>query len=63
MEAASEKPRAFYAECTPSYLSSEGDRENPHGMLSTNFGGKPVEFFEMLSAWRSTGQLEGVILK
>ncbi|OMC17341.1 monooxygenase [Mycolicibacter heraklionensis] len=63
MEEASEKPKAFYAECTPSYLSSEGDRENPHGMLSTNFGGKPVDFFAMLSAWRSTGHLEGVILK
>ncbi|BBZ23882.1 monooxygenase [Mycolicibacter hiberniae] len=63
MEEASEKPKAFYAECTPSYLSSEGDRENPHGMLSTNFGGKPVDFFAMLHAWRCTGRLDGVILQ
>ncbi|BBZ05431.1 monooxygenase [Mycolicibacterium chitae] len=62
MEASSEKPKAFYAECTPSYLSSEGDKENPHGMLSTNFGGKPVEFFDMLAKWRANGRLEGVIL-
>ncbi|MBU9764120.1 NAD(P)/FAD-dependent oxidoreductase [Mycobacterium sp. TNTM28] len=62
MNASSEKPKAFYAECTPSYLSSEGDKDNPHGMLSTNFGGKPVEFFDMLAQWRSTGQLEGVTL-
>ncbi|MGY4711192.1 flavin-containing monooxygenase [Mycolicibacterium sp. CBM1] len=61
MEEASEIPKAFYAECTPSYLSSEGDRDNPHGMLSTNYGGKPVEFFEMLDKWRSTGHLDGVI--
>ena len=63
MNASSEKPKAFYAECTPSYLSSEGDKENPHGMLSTNFGGKPVEFFDMLARWRAAGTLEGVILK
>ncbi|OMC06040.1 monooxygenase [Mycobacterium sp. NS-7484] len=62
MNEASVKPKAFYADCTPSYLSSEGDKDNPHGMLSTNFGGKPVEFFDMLAKWRSTGQLEGVIL-
>ncbi|OBG79945.1 monooxygenase [Mycobacterium sp. E802] len=62
MNEASVKPKAFYADCTPSYLSSEGDKDNPHGMLSTNFGGKPVEFFDMLAKWRSTGQLEGVVL-
>lgn len=62
MNEASVKPKAFYADCTPSYLSSEGDKDNPHGMLSTNFGGKPVEFFDMLAKWRSTGQLDGVIL-
>ncbi|OMC40287.1 monooxygenase [Mycobacterium sp. GA-1841] len=62
MNEASVKPKAFYADCTPSYLSSEGDKDNPHGMLSTNFGGKPVEFFDMLAKWRSTDQLEGVIL-
>lgn len=62
MNEAGEKPKAFYADCTPSYLSSEGDKDNPHGMLSTNFGGKPVEFFEMLARWRATGTLEGVTL-
>ena len=37
--------------------------DNPHGMLSTNFGGKPVEFFDMLAQWRSTGRLDGVMLR
>jgi len=60
MNEASVDAKAFYADCTPSYLSSEGDRDNPHGMLSTNFGGKPVEFFDMLSQWRSSGRLDGV---
>ncbi len=62
MNEASVDAKAFFADCTPSYLSSEGDQDNPHGMLSTNFGGKPVDFFDMLSAWRSTGRLQGVII-
>ena len=63
MHEASEKPKAFYAECTPSYLSSEGDKENPHGMLATNYGGKPTDFFQMLADWRADGQLEGVVIR
>ncbi|BBY96849.1 flavin-containing monooxygenase [Mycolicibacterium fallax] len=63
MHEASEKPKAFYAECTPSYLSSEGDKENPHGMLATNYGGKPTDFFQMLADWRAAGQLEGVVIR
>jgi cyclohexanone monooxygenase len=62
MNEASVNAKAFFTDCTPSYLSSEGDKENPHGMLSTNFGGKPVDFFDMLHRWRSTGQLEGVTI-
>ncbi|BBZ68078.1 monooxygenase [Mycolicibacterium insubricum] len=60
MNEAGEKAKAFYADCTPSYLSSEGDKDNPHGMLATNFGGKPVEFFDMLASWRAAGTCEGV---
>ena len=62
MNEASEKPKAFYADCTPSYLSSEGEKDNPHSMLSNNFGGKPTDFFDMLSAWRADGRLEGVMI-
>ena len=63
MNEASVDAKAFFLDCTPSYLSSEGDKENPHGMLATNFGGKPTDFFDMLSSWRSTGQLDGVIIR
>jgi len=62
MREASVKPAAFYADCTPSYLSSEGAKDNPHSMLANNFGGKPVEFFDMLHQWRATGRLEGVAM-
>ena len=63
MNEAGEKAKAFYADCTPSYLSSEGDKDNPHGMLATNFGGKPVEFFDMLARWRADDTLAGVELR
>lgn len=62
MNEASEKPKAFYADCTPSYLSSEGEKDNPHGMLANNFGGKPTDFFDMLAAWRADGRLAGVTI-
>ena len=55
-------PKSFFLDCTPSYLSSEGEQDNPHGMLSTNFGGKPTEFFDMLADWRAAGRLDGVTL-
>ena len=55
-------PKAFFQDCTPSYLSSEGAQDNPHGMLSTNFGGKPTEFFDKLADWRAAGRLNGVEL-
>ncbi|MCV7435097.1 flavin-containing monooxygenase [Mycolicibacterium bacteremicum] len=55
-------PKAFFQDCTPSYLSSEGAQDNPHGMLSSNFGGKPTEFFDMLAEWRAAGRLDGVEL-
>lgn len=61
MNEAAAEAKTFFEDCTPSYLSSEGDRDNPHGMLSTNFS-KPVEFFDMLSQWRSTGRLTGVTI-
>mgnify|MGYP000166729861 FL=1 len=63
MNEASVDAKAFFLDCTPSYLSSEGDKDNPHGMLASNFGGKPTDFFDMLSAWRSTGRLEGVTIR
>ena len=62
MNEASDLPKAFYADCTPSYLSSEGEKDNPHGMLSNNFGGKASDFFAMLSQWRTTGRLDGVTI-
>lgn len=62
MDESTVTPKAFFEDCTPSYLSSEGAQDNPHGMLSSNFGGKPTEFFDMLAEWRAAGRLDGVDL-
>ena len=49
----------FRAECTPGYYNNEGAAENPNGFFSASYGGGPVKFFEMLTAWRESGDLEG----
>ena len=53
---------AFFEDCTPSYLDTEGDHENPDSLLAAGYGAGPVQFFELLEKWRSTGELEGVTL-
>lgn len=55
--------RAFYADCTPSYLDNEGDIGNPDGLAAANYGGGPVQFFELLARWREDGEMDGVTLR
>lgn len=55
--------RAFYADCTPSYLDNEGDIGNPDGLAAANYGGGPVQFFELLARWRESGEMDGVTLR
>ncbi|GAC70361.1 flavin-containing monooxygenase [Gordonia soli] len=55
--------KQFFADCTPSYLDSEGDTENPDSLLSAGYGGGPVAFFELLEKWRAAGDLEGVTIR
>ncbi|MBE9373263.1 NAD(P)/FAD-dependent oxidoreductase [Saccharopolyspora sp. HNM0983] len=52
----------FFRDCTPSYLDTEGDHENPDSLLAAGYGGGPVEFFELLARWRATGTMDGVTL-
>ncbi|MGX6509018.1 flavin-containing monooxygenase [Rhodococcus sp. SJ-2] len=54
--------QAFYADCTPSYLDNEGDSGNPDGLVAANYGGGPIQFFDLLARWRDSGQMEGVTL-
>ena len=63
MHERSARSAAFFRDCTPSYLNSEGEQSNPDSLIAAGYGGGPVEFFELLDDWRSTGQMDGVTLK
>jgi cation diffusion facilitator CzcD-associated flavoprotein CzcO len=52
----------FYMECTPGYYNSEGAAGNRNGFFSDMYGAGPLKFFEILDAWRSDGQLQGLAL-
>ncbi|MFG1921984.1 flavin-containing monooxygenase [Cryptosporangium sp. NPDC048952] len=56
----SRRALAFFDDCTPSYLNTEGDRENPDSLLAAGYGAGPVAFFQLLDDWRKTGRTEGV---
>ncbi|MFD1813297.1 flavin-containing monooxygenase [Rhodococcus gannanensis] len=62
MAETTEMGKQFFADCTPSYLDSEGDTHNPDSLLSAGYGGGPVAFFELLEQWRATGSLDGVTI-
>tara|TARA_B100000686_G_scaffold165129_1_gene172782 strand:- start:106 stop:456 length:351 start_codon:yes stop_codon:yes gene_type:complete len=53
----------FFKECTPGYYNNEGKSDRGYGFIQNAYGGGPVEFFKLLSDWRSTGNLEGLDLK
>jgi len=53
----------FYEECTPGYYNSEGAAGNRNGFFSDMYGAGPLQFFEMLAAWRANGRLEGLALR
>jgi cation diffusion facilitator CzcD-associated flavoprotein CzcO len=51
----------FFENCTPGYYNNEGkssERSTQNGF----YGGGSIEFFKILEAWRSSGELEGMEL-
>jgi cyclohexanone monooxygenase len=50
----------FYAECTPGYYNSEGERGNRKGFFSDMYGAGPLRFFEVLQEWRDEGGMKGL---
>jgi cation diffusion facilitator CzcD-associated flavoprotein CzcO len=48
--------------CTPSYLNSEGNVDDPGGLLAVRYGAGGMKFFELLKNWRAEGDLPGVEL-
>jgi cation diffusion facilitator CzcD-associated flavoprotein CzcO len=53
----------FYEACTPGYYNNEGKLGNPNGFFAGMYGAGPVAFFALLDAWRTSGDLEGVVLR
>ena len=52
----------FQAECTPGYYNNEGQPGPAEGFLAGQYGGGPVEFFQILADWRAEGKLAGLEL-
>jgi cation diffusion facilitator CzcD-associated flavoprotein CzcO len=63
MRAGSVHGRAFFEDCTPSYLNAEGELDNPDSLIRAGYAAGPVEFFTMWEEWRSTGRLEGLLFE
>jgi cyclohexanone monooxygenase len=54
---------AYFIECTPGYYNNEGKTGNRNGFLSGQYGGGPVEFFQILEDWRNEGSFKGLEIK
>jgi cyclohexanone monooxygenase len=50
--------RAFQAQCTPNYQNSEGSERL--GLLDEVYGGGPIEFYNLIRAWREEGKMDGL---
>lgn len=50
----------YNSDCTPGYYNSEGKAGNTEGIFVHMYGGTPVEWFEMLKAWRDAGRYDGL---
>jgi len=53
----------FFMECTPGYYNSEGAPGNPYGTNTDMYGAGPRKFFEILENWRSSGDMNGMMLR
>ena len=42
------------------YYNNEGNPETGIGFTTGQYGGGPVEFFQLLSNWRADGNLPGL---
>ena len=49
----------FFEDCTPGYYNNEG-RPGERSGQNANYGGGPVEFFQLLADWRAKGDFDGL---
>jgi hypothetical protein len=50
----------FLMECTPGYYNNEGKPEAGTGLAGENYGGGPVEFYDLVRKWRAEGDMKGI---
>ena len=62
IRAHSRSGRRYFEDCTPGYLTREGNLDDPNTVLSSGYWEGPVKFFQLLADWRSAGDLQGVEL-
>ncbi len=61
---AAEASLEFQAQCTPSYLNSEGQpKKGGKGIIDGQYAGGIVEWWRILSEWREQGDLNGLTLR
>jgi cation diffusion facilitator CzcD-associated flavoprotein CzcO len=52
--------RAFLEQCTPGYYNNEGKVGEGRGIADEQYGGGPVEFYELIRKWRADGAMKGL---
>ncbi len=53
----------FLRECTPGYYNNEGKPDENIGLFGEQYGGGPVEFYELIRKWRAEGEMKGLSFK
>jgi cyclohexanone monooxygenase len=52
----------YLLDCTPGFLNSEGRIDNPHALISGQYGLGAPAFFDLLRGWREQQTLDGLAL-
>ncbi len=53
----------FWQDCTPGYFTSEGNVDNPKGILADRYPQGALAYCDLLREWREEGSLRGLIVK
>jgi cyclohexanone monooxygenase len=55
--------RRFLQDCTPGYYNNEGKPEQGTGLADEQYGGGPIEFYDLIRQWRADGQMKGLLFR
>jgi cyclohexanone monooxygenase len=54
--------RDFLESCTPGYYNNEGKPDENVSLSSEQYGGGPIEFYDLVRAWRAEGAMKGLTI-